>query len=219
MRHTDQIRVTLGIVCVAASVLAVFVLQERQTLELRDKLSKLEAAVQASNASAGQETVKVERIVVHDPAPVAQQKPTSSPAHAAPASTDEAGDSKSATERQPRRVLSEVEVTKRMAAQFGADPVDRSSAASAATKTISSAVSERAAAGVQLEALECRQRMCRAQLAFRDADADREVTSSLFRGEHQIRMGGLIVPERTRDADGRVTATVYIAREGNIELD
>lgn len=211
--NSDRIRVLVGFSCVLASIVAVWVLQ-RQTAELRQRIATLEASAKDA-ASAPAATRVIERVIVREPS---SPSGSPSPAPATPARADAAQPSQTRAQG-PEIVRTKEEVSRLVASRFVADPPDRSPAATAALNTISSAIFEREREGVHLQSLECHERLCRAELEFRDENADRSVMSSLFRGDRQLRMGGAIMPDRVFGSDGHVLATLYIARVGEIELE
>jgi ATP-dependent exoDNAse (exonuclease V) beta subunit len=211
--NSDRIRVLVGVSCVLASIVTVWVLQ-RQTSELRQRIATLEASAKdAANAPAAPRVI--ERVIVREPSSTSGS-PAAAPA--APARVD-AAEKSQARAQGPEIVRTKDEVSRLVASRFVADPPDRSRAATEALNTISSAIFEREAEGVHLQSLECHERLCRAELEFRDEKADRSVMNSLFRGDRQLRMGGAIVPDRVPGSDGHVLATLYIARTGEIELE
>jgi len=75
--------------------------------------------------------------------------------------------------------------------------------------------------GVVVEEVDCKFRLCRTQLLFNDVAADISILKTLFlnRTSPEINsFGQAIVPTREYLPNGKVRATMYIAREGEIEV-
>jgi hypothetical protein len=210
--NSNLVRLIVGPMIVAGSIAAVCVYQHREMTDMRAQLAELETARSAMQQS-------IDKRPPGTPAPTfvppfVQPMPNGADPNAQPVAapaqvTSDPG--------MPTRTVDEVRDI--IAGRFEADRVDRSRAGVEAYRTISSAVSELDIPGVRLETLECREQMCMMKLDFRDMEVDKSAMRALFRGERHIPMGGVMVPERKVDADGHVMATVYIARQGDVQVD
>jgi len=210
--NTNFARVVVGPLFVIGSIAAVYVFQRSEMAELRTQITRLEAARsemrhlsgrQPDPSTTGEQVIRTPPQTSIDP-PVVQG---TSPAPVT-LNKEPAAETRSASE-----------VRDLLSARFQVDHPDRSRAAMDAFHTISNAVSDLEPTGVRLQSLECREQMCMMKLDFRDGDVDRTAMRALFRGERQLRMGGVMVPERNTEPNGHVVATVYIARQGDIPLD
>jgi hypothetical protein len=207
MMKSDRMRPTWGLLLVIAGVAALYVVQHGQTAHLRDDLARVEAlAKAASNQSAHAATI--ERIIVRE-APAPSSAVSNVPEMRTPAPVV----------AQDDRIRSREAVSGLVAWHFEKDPPDKSAASREAFQTIETAISAHEKDGVQLESLECRRQLCRAVVDFRNRETDQSVMRALFRGNREIRMGGVLVPDRQVESDGRVKATVYIARRGDVPVD
>lgn len=75
--------------------------------------------------------------------------------------------------------------------------------------------------GVTLESLDCRFRLCRIVLVFDNTTSDLRIMESVFMTgtteAYPHGFGAFTVPVRAELPDGRIRATLYVAREGDLK--
>lgn len=73
---------------------------------------------------------------------------------------------------------------------------------------------------VTVEAMDCRFRLCRMSLLFDSVESDKATLDAVFvkttNNDYPLGFGAVSIPERVKLPDGRVRATVYVAREGEL---
>ena len=86
---------------------------------------------------------------------------------------------------------------------------------------VRSTTNEAAREGVTLESLDCRYRLCRIVLVFDSTTSGMRIMERVFMTgtteDYPQGFGAITVPARTELPDGRIRATLYVAREGDLK--
>jgi hypothetical protein len=169
--------------------------------------------------SAGEKGVPVatvEPAVVGPSQPiVAQEAPHAVPAPAV--EREEASRSPPLTDEA--RAALDVRRAEQMEAQFYAD-ADPIAESRRMRRDLVDAFEGLAKRGVSVENVDCRYRLCRMSLLFDNEQADIAILKDVFVRDLYTEWSkrGVVIPPREYLKDGKVRTTVYVPREGTIEI-
>jgi len=199
----------VGIGLVAAFGLGVLVTRTRSSGPVHTRSSAIEGANAPAAAASPVATPSVHAVA----RPIAQKIAEAVASAALPAQPSATAPAPETDQQRESRVAAQVQ------AQFETDPVPGPE--SWRMKRVLDDTFRSLSGQLSVQALECRQRLCRIELLFDSLDSDVQVLSDLFISGKKPELrefGGMMAPVREKRADGKVLTTVYLAREGDIEV-